>query len=69
MKIKKEAYKKALNDEYWRGVIDGAEFAIKYPDIAKKYRGEELRAHVEAACAAVENITKKLAGIFNNTGR
>lgn len=36
MKIKKKVYKRQLEDEYWRGVKHGMQYAIDNPETAKQ---------------------------------
>lgn len=65
MKIKKKHYEKALRDEYWRGVDAGIKFALKDPDMARKYNGAQLRAQVEVINGALAKLGEQLAKVFN----
>lgn len=67
MKIKKEEYRKQLNDSYWDGVNAGMKFALNNPEEAKKYvdKSEALGKIAETAMEALKPLTKAINNFFN----
>lgn len=66
MKIKKSEYKKKLNDEYWKGVEAGINFALNHPKEAEKYRSNinVARKYVEAMTVAFKPCIEALNKMF-----
>lgn len=65
MKIKKKEFSKRLNDNYWRGVRTGMNFALNNPKEAKecledKDKFEALKDGVEGLYCAIYNAVDSL---------
>lgn len=69
MKIKKKDYRKALRDEYWRGVDAGIKYALDNPDRAKIFNGVLLRQQIDSMNGALAKLGAQLATVFNNGGK